>query len=205
MATVLITGFGPFPGAPRNPSALLAVRVARTRRVDPHHCLVTHVFPTSYAAVDRELPALIGKHKPQAVLLFGLAARTPWVRVEQFARNRSSRLHPDVDGVAATTPAIARGASAVRGRGPLVRLLAAARRAGVAARLSHDAGTYLCNYVYWRALEAAARPGGPRLVVFVHIPPLRGARRSRSRPTLPKLVRAGEAILIAALADLRAR
>ena len=67
---------------------------------------------------------------------------------------------------------------------------------------SRDAGNYLCNYVYWRALEAAAEPGGPRLAVFVHVPRVRPSFRPRDRArrrdfTLDQLERAGRAILLA--------
>src|SRR5260370_38320996 len=98
--TVLITGFGPFPGAPFNPTAALAKSLARRRRpalsgIDR----IAHVFPTSYAAVERELPALIDRHRPDLLLLFGLAPRPPPLRVEARARNRRSALFCDVDGL----------------------------------------------------------------------------------------------------------
>ena len=97
--TVLITGFGRFPGSPYNPSGPLARAVARRRRpalADVRRVL--HIFETSYAAVDRDLPKLIAAHKPDIVLLFGLAGRTPQVRIETRARNTKSILFPDVTG-----------------------------------------------------------------------------------------------------------
>ncbi len=83
-------------------------------------------------------------------------------------------------------------------------LVAAARRTGMRTRMSRDAGRYLCNYVYWRALEAS-RSGTP-LVQFIHIPPVaRGPRRPgrKRRPSPAALARAGEAILLALLAAQR--
>ena len=59
-ATILITGFGPFPGAPFNPTGALVTELARRRIPALRHIRrVAHVFATSYAAVDRELPALL--------------------------------------------------------------------------------------------------------------------------------------------------
>jgi hypothetical protein len=73
---------------------------------------------------------------------------------------------------------------------------------------SHDAGRYLCNYLCWRAAEAA-RSGAPRLVAFIHVPRLRHARTWPCKPplTLDDLTRAGEAILRAGSppADRRTR
>jgi pyroglutamyl-peptidase len=200
MTTVLITGFGRFPGAPFNPSGPLALALARRRRpafADIRRAV--HIFETSYAAVDRELPKLIAKHKPDIVLMFGLAARTPSIRIETRARNAVSILFPDVTGFRPVNRAIAPGQPHARGAAPFARLLGAARAARTPSRLSRDAGRYLCNYVYWRALEAS-RSG--TLAQFIHIPPVsRRPRRpgGKRRPSHAALVRAGEAILLALL------
>jgi pyroglutamyl-peptidase len=202
MTTILVTGFGRFPGAPFNPTAALVARLARVGR---RHGLnyVTHVFDTSYGSVDRDLPALIARHRPDALVMFGLAGRRRHVSIELFARNRVSVLFPDAGGVVPSRAAILAGApTRARGRAPFAMLLAAARSSRTRTALSHDAGNYLCNYVYWRALEAAARPGGPRLAVFVHVPPVAQRPRPRIRVkrrhfTLDQLVRAGAAILSA--------
>src|SRR5215204_2917324 len=53
---VLITGFGPFSGAPFNPTSALVTKLANIKR--PAFAglrRVAHVFRTSYAAVDAEL------------------------------------------------------------------------------------------------------------------------------------------------------
>ena len=205
MTTVLITGFGRFPGAPSNPSGPLALALAKRRR--PAYADVrraVHVFETSYSGVDRDLRKLIAKHKPDIVLMFGLAARTPFVRVETRARNAMSILFPDVTGFRPTNRAIAPGKPPLRGAAPFARLLGAARAAGTRTRLSRDAVRYLCNYVYWRALEAS-RSGTP-LAQFIHVPPVaRGPRRlgRKRRASHAALVRAGEAILLALLAARR--
>lgn len=205
MTRVLITGFGRFPGAPFNPSGPLALALAKRRR--PAFAQVrraVHVFETSYAAVDRDLPKLIARHKPDIVLMFGLAARTAFVRVETHARNARSILFPDVHGYRPDERAIVRATPALRGRAPFAHLVGSARAARVPVRTSRDAGRYLCNYVYWRALEAS-RSGTP-LAQFIHIPPVARGQRPRGRKrrmSHAALVRAGEAILLALLAARR--
>lgn len=208
--TLLLTGFGRFPGAAVNPTAAMVRRLARERRpatTDVRR--IAHVFATRYDAVDRELPALLARHRPDAVIMFGLAARRKHVGIEAFARNRRSTWFPDASGEAPARAVIDADAPAQRGgRAPMRRLLAAARSARIDARLSRDAGRYVCNYVYWRALAAAEPGDGPRVVVFVHVPRLRSAHRRgravRRRYSLPDLVRAGEAIVMAAIAATRA-
>ena len=168
---------------------------------------IAHVFPTAYAAVDRELPALIAKYKPDALVMFGLAGRTPRVRIETQARNRTTPVFPDVDGVVpVSTRIVLPSTGSLRGRAPFRQMLHATKASGVKAKLSRDAGAYLCNYSYWRGIEAAAKSGGPKFVVFVHIPKTRMQAEAAWTPpmmNMPKLLRAGEAIEIAALSALR--
>jgi len=199
--TILITGFGPFPGAPFNPTEILVrwlVRLRRPALADVR--LVPHVFVTSYAAVDRELPSLIRRHKPDALLMFGLAGRTPHLRIETSARNAVAAA-ADADRYAPTMHAIARGRPGrLALRTPARRLLAGARAARVPAALSRDAGRYLCNYLCWRATEAAQENGGPKLAAFVHVPLVRRARLPVSRTrkkavTMTGLARAGREFL----------
>jgi len=199
---ILITGFGRFPGAPSNPTMPLVARLVRAARRQGLDC-VAHIFATRYAEVDRELPALIAKHRPDAIVMFGLAGRRRHVSIEVVARNRMSVLFPDAGGIIPARAAIAAGAAAtLRGRAAFAGLLAAARTTRVRTQLSRDAGKYLCNYVYWRALEAAAQPDGPRRAVFIHVPPVAAAPRPRARAkrhrfTHDELFRAGKAIVFA--------
>jgi pyroglutamyl-peptidase len=199
---VLITGFGPFPGAPFNPSAALAETLARRRRpalAGIEHAV--HIFATTYASVDCDLPKLFAQ-KPDVVLMFGVAGRRRQLCVETRARNAVSLLFPDASGHRPRHGVIKlRGPAALTGNAPFARLAGAA---GPRARLSRDAGRYLCNYVYWRALEQVR--GTRPLVQFVHIPPVgtkpRRRRSSRS-PTLAQLLKPAEALLIALIAASR--
>jgi pyroglutamyl-peptidase len=207
-ATILITGFGPFPGALFNPTGPLVEELARRRTPALRHVRrVAHVFRTSYQAVDLELPALLARERPDALIMFGLAARRRLISIEMRARNARTGAVPDASGHLPAASAIVPGGRATLAlQAPAQRLVAAVRAAGIPAVLSGDAGSYLCNYLCWRAGEAAERDGVPRLVAFVHVPKVRGNARVPSRralcqppPRLPitfdDLVRAGEAIM----------
>jgi pyroglutamyl-peptidase len=187
--SVLITGFGPFPGAPFNPTEPLVRRLhARRRPALADVARHMHVFHVSYAAVDRELPGLVARHAPDVLLMFGLAARTPHLRIETQVRNTVS--------------------AAIAGRAPFRRLVAVARAVRVPTQLSRNAGSYLCNYIYWRGIEAKPVKGKPSIVVFVHVPLISRAFRRRTQRrqlTLDELVRAGEAIVVALVAAARGR
>jgi pyroglutamyl-peptidase len=203
---VLLIGFGPFPGAPVNPSAVLVKALARRRRPALADAVrATHVFATTYAGVDRDLPKLFAA-EPDVVLMFGVAGRRRQLCIETQARNAVAVLYPDASGHSPQRDVIVRnGRPALRGFAPFADLLGALRTGGFPARLSRDAGRYVCNYAYWRALE---RAGGSRpLIQFIHIPPVR-LKPQRRRPncrrlSFPPLLAAAETLLIALIAASR--
>lgn len=204
VARILITGFGPFPGAPVNPTMPLVQRLATLRRPAFADVVrIAHIFDVTYAAVDRELPELIARHRPDALLSFGLAARTPFVRIETRARNAVSMLWPDADGSPVHRGFIVPGAAAQMFGPHTARLLQAARLTGTDVRASRDAGRYLCNYLSWRAIEATRAPAGPKLAAFVHVP-LTATDTASQRMTVDELTDAGEAILLEMVRLVRA-
>lgn len=202
---ILITGFGPFPGAPFNPTMALVPRLVQLRR--PAFGDIerkAHIFPVTYRAVDQQLPELLGRYRPHALLMFGLASRTPFIRIETRARNAVTMLWPDADHASVRKGSIAADADAAMFGPHTARLLRTALATGVDVRASRDAGSYLCNYLSWRAIEAVAgrteTSEGPRLAAFVHVPPVARdsgtQRRVTGRITPDQLVDAGEAILL---------
>jgi pyroglutamyl-peptidase len=199
---ILITGFGPFPGAPFNPTEPLVARLLRLRRPSLNDVKIFgHVFPVTYRDVDRQLPLLLASHRPHALLMFGLASRTPYVRIETRARNAVTALWPDADHARTRKRSIAGNVDALAFGPHTTKLLRVAIRTGIDARASRDAGSYLCNYLSWRAIEAARRDKGLRLAAFVHVPLLARGRSYRGRGTphrisLEELVDAGEAMLL---------
>jgi pyroglutamyl-peptidase len=198
---ILLTGFGPFPGAPFNPTIPLVQRLAALRRpaLDGVE-LSSHIFHVTYRTVDRELPELISRIRPDAMLMFGLANRTAHLRIETRARNAVTTTFPDADRNIARNGSIVPGAHPMAFGPHMAKLLRAARTTGIDARPSRDAGSYLCNYLSWRAIEATRTGNGPRLAAFIHIPLLardgKSLRRGTTRITLDGLVDAGEAMLM---------
>lgn len=209
--TVLIVGFGPFPGQKQNPTGPLVTRLARMRRPAKSEARrIACVLPTTFAAVENRLSCELERHRPDVVLMFGLAARTPHLRIERRARNALGGLLPDAEGKRPARRMIdGRFDAAIMARAPAPALLRAAAQARVPARLSYDAGRYICNLAYWRALsfhQAGARP----LVQFVHVPgppsPSRPCRKSGKRGvSAAALRRAAEAMLGVLIARARTR
>jgi len=209
---ILVAGFGPFAGVPNNPSGELAVRVASSRRIASSGVRIhSTVIPTVYEEVFSTLSRLLKAEEPDAVLMFGLAGSTPFLRIETRATNVASSVYPDATGEKLAHHSLISGAPQFLSvRAPARRLLHAAQSSGVKAKLSIDAGSYICNAAFFQCLDIARHSSEPPLVTFVHIPWPRGSRRRKAgrrdlRPKMEALARAGEAILLALVSALRTR
>jgi len=83
---VLITGFGPFPGAAENSSAWLAEALAAAGA--PSGCtLHTEVLPTEWTEVATLGPRLLRQHRPRLILHLGLSRNAKGFRIERSAHN----------------------------------------------------------------------------------------------------------------------
>lgn len=197
MVSILVTGFGPFPGVARNPSASLAQRVAESAAMRRIGIRATHlILTTSYAALEQELAPALHREMPDCLLMLGVAARRKRICVEARAANRASVMFPDAQGQLARGYALrAGGTSARRPRIAMQPLLRALAGQGVRPKLSRDAGRYLCNAAYYEALGIM----GHRPVVFLHVPmPSKRARPSHRPDPRPDLVEMQAAIQRAA-------
>jgi pyroglutamyl-peptidase len=186
MATLLVTAFGAFPGAPHNPSAdivELLDRFWRRRFARTGVRLVTAVLPVVHA-IASHVDALVAKTRPDAILHLGLAGQRRRVSVETRARNAISPLRPDANGRYATSRInLPTGAPFLRSDWPAVRLNAALRASGIDTELSIDAGDYVCNATLWRSLERRTAPA-----IFLHVPKKRRVAPQKMATALARVL-----------------
>lgn len=149
---VFVTGFGPFGDIGDNPSAVLARGCG-----SPHR-----VLRVAFAAVEEALIEF--RDEPfEALLMIGVAAGAERMRLESVAHNRIGK-HADVDGeVAGPGPIDPKEPFQLHGG-----LWEPRCELGEADPIdvTTDAGDYLCNYLYFRAIQAFPE----RRVGFLHVP-----------------------------------
>lgn len=168
-----MTGFGPFPGLPENPSAALVTRL------DDRWCgqaapgglvIETHILPTEYRAVldwvERELSA----HAPDILLMFGYSSIADRLKIEARASNQCAPHLADAAGFYPDTPVDP--LSHLAATLPLDALSADLDDAGIEHVISDDCGEYVCNHIFYRVQEAIARLAAPTLSGFLHLPPV---------------------------------
>lgn len=166
MAVVLLTGFEPFDGAARNPSADAVNAVAAD--YDGPHELVVATLPVAFESSARRLRAVIDRHSPDAVIATGLAGGRPQIAVERIGVNLMDARIPDNDGAQPVDAACEPDGPAARfATLPVKHLVRTLTAHGLPAQLSLSAGSYVCNHVLYTALGAV--PAGT-VTGFVHLP-----------------------------------
>jgi pyroglutamyl-peptidase len=169
---ILLTGFGPFPGAAENPSAWLVEALAERHPSPRLGCgLHTEVLPTEWAEVATRGPRLVHQHRPRLILHLGLSRPARGFRIERSAHNLIQS-REDARGVLPITSTILDcGLRRLDTGVPASRLAAHLRLQRIPAVASRSAGTYLCNYLYYLSLDRARQQEASCDVCFVHIPP----------------------------------
>jgi pyroglutamyl-peptidase len=167
---LLITGFGPFPGAPENPTEDLV----RTLADEPAasfgaSALKALVMRTDYKRSWPTLRRVYRNFDPHVVVHFGLNGKAKAIHIETIGINRIDATKPDASGSAPRTGRVRRaGPEKLQATLESESILAALEGIRIPAQLSENAGAYVCNATLYRSLHAA--PVG-RKVGFIHVPP----------------------------------
>lgn len=190
MTRVLVTGFEPFGGDPVNPS-LEAIRCLADDPPPAGIELATRALPVVYGDALVALRDAIEQHDPDVVVATGLAGGRCGVTPEKVAVNLDDAPAPDnAGGSPVDRPIVADGPTAYFSTLPVKAIVAAMRDAGIPASVSHTAGTYVCNHVFYGLMHllATERPGTRG--GFVHVPyaneqiAARGDAASAQQPSL---------------------
>lgn len=162
----LVTGFEPFGGSDRNPSAELTARLGAEA--------ATAVLPVEFGALRQLVPELLAEHNPTHVVCLGLSGRATGLTLERVAVNLIDARIPDNTGERPVDLPVVPGGPAARFVTlPVKAMLRAVQASGVPGELSLSAGSYACNALLYLMLhEAAALPQEPRpRCGFIHVPP----------------------------------
>jgi pyroglutamyl-peptidase len=167
--TILVTGFEPFGGETVNASWEAAQKLEGWRHGDT--TAVARVLPCAYDASVKLLISAIETLRPDALLMTGQAARRGIVSVERFAHNLDDAKAPDNEGVQRRGLRISRAAPDwLEASSSVTTIVRAIKEAGIPARMSRNAGGFVCNHLYFGALQYLSEKRSPIPAVFVHLP-----------------------------------
>ena len=154
MQSLLLTGFGPFESVADNPSEILARSSGR-----PYE-----IIPVSYTAA-KEFVDSLSKRSFDRLLLMGAHGTSTKMHIEMKARNRMDA-RADASGYIPIQGPIDRDLPDSFDGTLWKPLDLQPVLAGELAAISHDAGGYLCNYIYFEALNRFPH----KEIGFLHVP-----------------------------------
>lgn len=177
---VVICGFDHYDGVEVNPSAEVPRALAEQGIGEPSDSsdvlgdvslsITTVALPVSFANAWPTLERTIEAVRPNIVIATGLKHAARGIAMERCATNLMDAARPDVDNaLPRSTPIISDGPAAYWTRLPLRAIINDFAHDGIPATLSSDAGTFVCNSLFYHLLNWAS--GQSRVLAgFVSFP-----------------------------------
>ncbi len=180
---ILLTAFEPFGGesinAAQEAAALVNGTIAGAR-------IVKMDVPVVFGKCVDAVAAAICRERPDAVLCLGQAGGRADLTPERVAINLDDARIPDNEGNQPVDQTIfPDGAPAYFSTLPVKAMVRAIREAGLPARVSNTAGTFVCNHLMYGTLYHLARSWPGVRGGFMHLPLLH--EQARQRPETPSL------------------
>lgn len=163
MNQILVTGFQPFLGQPINPSALIAKKLEQEDPAGFKSLILPVQYQKGFEVLKDEL--LKSSIFPKKIILLGQAAGREKICLERVALNWIESAHADEAGVASSPREIIPGApsSYIQKEWSFANTLCMGQ-----VKVSHSAGTYVCNELYFQMLHHFQK--NQKDICFVHLP-----------------------------------
>ena len=166
---ILVTGFEPYGGRGLNPA--FETMQALDGRVIEGLPVVGRGLPVSFSGLKPAIANLLEEIDPAAVVSLGLWPGETMIRLERVSINIADFEIPDNEPFIITDGEVTGdGPNARPATLPLRAIERALLEAGIPARLSTSAGTFLCNACLYAFLEAVEARPQQTPCGFLHLP-----------------------------------
>ena len=165
---ILVTGFEPFGGESRNPSAEVVKGLPdQIAGAD----MIKLILPVTRYEAPAAIEQAVEKHCPDVVLSIGQAGGRAAISVERVAVNLDDyRIADNAGNQPADEPVVEGGPDAYLCRLPVKEMVEAIQSEGIPAQLSMTAGTYVCNHVLYAVSHLLSTRYPNSKAGFIHIP-----------------------------------
>lgn len=180
---ILVTGFEPFGGERRNPSAEVVERLPeRSSNAE----IIKLILPVVRRKASTAIQNAVEKFRPDAVISIGQAGGRVDISVERVAVNLDDYRIPDNEGnQPENEPVVAGGPDGYFCTVPVKQMVSAIQKAGIPAHQSLTAGTFVCNHVMYATLHFLAEKYPAIPFGFIHIPYL--PEQAADKPGAPSM------------------
>lgn len=165
---ILVTGFDPFGGEPVNPALEALNRLPTTLGT---HTIERRPLPTMFHRALDVLGDAVRTLRPDILICVGQAGGRTELSIERVAINVDDARIPDNDGRSPIDqPIVPGGPAAYFTNLPIKAMVQALGEAGIPAKVSNTAGTFVCNHVFYGAMHLVATEFPAMRAGFIHIP-----------------------------------
>ena len=171
MEKILVTGFTPFGTNTINPSKEIVESIDTSKF---SKVVIKAIIPTVWGEAQSILFELMDKHKPDKVVLIGLASGDDSIRIERIGINVCGAIKDNLgkfnNNTEKETKIIEDGEDGLFSTFDYEKIYKELREADIKVRMSFSAGQYLCNYVLYSALHKVKKDNLKTQVGFIHVP-----------------------------------
>eukprot|EP01111_Echinosteliopsis_oligospora_P007346 TRINITY_DN2223_c0_g1_i1.p1 TRINITY_DN2223_c0_g1~~TRINITY_DN2223_c0_g1_i1.p1 ORF type:complete len:216 (-),score=43.11 TRINITY_DN2223_c0_g1_i1:4-651(-) len=175
-----VSGFGPFAGVEVNPTQILLQHLPSADEINVEE-IKSCCIETSIQGVDESLAKMVAENNTHELskhifVHFGVNSSQTAFRLERIAWNENTFRVPDQRGQQPVKQTIEiSGKPGLHSQilvDPLHHYLCCL---GFPVEISHDAGRFLCNYIFYRSVARAEvsnqTTSSKNYAIFVHMPP----------------------------------
>lgn len=181
---ILLTGFEPFNNEEINPSWEAVQALDGWAEVD----FVVHarLLPCRFGKANKVMHRTVEELQPSIVIAVGQAGGRAELSVERVAINVDDAPIPDnAKRQPVDQPIVTSGPAAYFSTLPIKAIVHSLREAGLPAAVSHTAGTFVCNHVFYGLMHQAHEWGTTMRAGFIHIPYL--PQQAAAKPGSPSM------------------
>lgn len=169
MKKVLIVCFEPFGGELRNPAWDVLSTFKYNSRDDV--ILSNIVLPCTFSDSKSIILGRLNKEDYDAIIIFAQAGGRWDINLERLSINFIDSPIPDNNGIKIVDDEVeTEGPSAYFSTLPIKKIVKQLRDNNIPASVSNNAGTFLCNYIFYTLLHHAAESKRKTSIGVVHIP-----------------------------------
>ncbi|MCU6711958.1 pyroglutamyl-peptidase I [Paenibacillus sp. J5C_2022] len=169
MKTILVTGFDPFGGETVNPAWEAVRTLAEHKHAD--YRIEARQLPTVFDKSIALLKQYMEETEPDVVLCLGQAGGRATFSVERIAVNVNDARIPDNEGKQPIdTPVVEDGPTGYWTTLPIKAIVSGLKEKGIPASISHSAGTFVCNHVFYGLMHEIGVAKTGVKGGFIHIP-----------------------------------
>lgn len=147
--------------------------------------LVAEQIPTVFGKSVAVLETLVQQHNPDIVICIGQAGGRLHITPERVAINLDDARIPDNQGnQPIDEPIVDKGPVAYWSTIPIKRIVENMKESNIPASVSHTAGTFVCNHIFYGLMDYIARTSSSIRGGFIHIPFIPEQTINKEAPSL---------------------